>query len=114
MMTGRDAEELGITAPGIGAQFIRGPVRYPGRNGGVEVGGVAIEGPLCELRDQDVLVIVAPLGAAPQVRTTCGLCGTPYERGECLACKAKREEAKRVVEERLLFDEEFSALLSEG
>jgi hypothetical protein len=113
-MIRHDAEELGITASGIGAQFIRGPVRYPGRNGGVEVGGVAIEGPLCELRDQDVLVILAPLGAAPQVGTTCSLCSTPHEGGECPSCKAEREEAKRAVEERLLFDEEFSALLSEG
>ncbi|NIN69097.1 MAG: hypothetical protein GTO63_31305 [Anaerolineae bacterium] len=113
-MIRHDAEELGITAPGIGAQFIRGPVRYPGRNGGVEVGGVAIERTLRELRDQEVLLIVAPLDSAQKPSAICELCGNPHEEAECLARKAKREEAERAAEERLLFDDEFSALLSEG
>jgi hypothetical protein len=109
-----DTEEMASTARGIGAQVIQGPLRYPGRNGGLEIGGVAIERPLCELQDQEVLLIVAPLRPALKAPITCGLCGTPHERDECPACKAKREEAKRADEERLLFDEEFSPLLSEG
>jgi hypothetical protein len=109
-----DTEELAITARGIGAQVIQGAVHYPGRNGGLDVGDVDIEGPLCQLKDQEVLLIVAPVRPVQQVRTTCRLCGTLCERGECPSCKAKREEAKRAAEERLLFDEEFSPLLSEG
>lgn len=114
MTIGYDAEQLASTARAIGAQVIRVPVRYPGREGGLDVGDVDIERPLCELKDQEVLVIVAPLRPAQKVATICGLCATPCEGGECPACKAEREEAKRVVEERLLFDQEFSALLSEG
>ncbi len=109
-----DAEELASTAREIGAQVIRGSVRYPGHEGGLHAGDVDNERPLCELKDQEVLVIVAPLRSTQKVPTICGLCGTPYEGGQCPACKAEREEAKRLVEERLLFDQEFSALLSEG
>lgn len=114
MMIKHDTEELAITARGIGAQVIRGAVHYPGREGGLDVGDVDIEGPLRQLQDQEVLLIVAPLRPAQEVPSVCGLCGTPYERGECPACKAKREGAKRAAEERLLFDDEFSPLLSEG
>lgn len=113
-MSKRDAEELAFTARAIGAQVIRGPVHYPGRGERLDVGDLEIERTLRGLKDQEVLLIVAPLDRGPQVRTTCSLCSTPYEGGECPACKAQREEAKRVVEERLLFDEEFSALLCEG
>ncbi len=114
MMSKRDAEELAFTARAIGAQVIRGPVHYPGQGERLDVGDLDIETTLRGLMDQEVLLIVAPLGGGRQVRTNCSLCSTPYEEGECPACKAQREEAKRFVEERLLFDEEFSALLSEG
>jgi len=114
MIIRHDAEELASAARGIGAQVIRGSVRYPGRKGSLDVGGVDIEGPLCGLKDEEVLVIVAPLRGAHKVASICRLCGTPYQGGECPACKAERKEAKRDVEERLLFDKEFSALLSEG
>lgn len=109
-----DAEELASTARAIGAQVIRGPVHYPGCGDGLDVGDVDIERTLRELKDQEVLVIVAPLHSPRKVPAICCLCGTPYEGGQCPACKAEREEAKRVVEERLLFDQEFSAMLSEG
>ena len=114
MIIRHDAEALAATARGLGAQVIRGAVRYPGREGGLDVGDVEIEGPLCALKDQEVLVIVAPLRPVQKAPAICGQCGTRYEGGECPACSAEREEAKRVVEERLLFDQEFSVLLSEG
>ncbi len=105
---------LSYMAERLGAQVIRGPVRYPGRRGGVDVGEVNIEEPLCGLKDQEVLIIVAPLNPAQEISTVCGSCGMPYERGECPACKTKSEETKRAAEEGLLFDEEFSGLLSQG
>ena len=37
-----NAEELGLIAQEIGAEVIRGPVRYPGRLGDIDVGGVDI------------------------------------------------------------------------
>lgn len=113
MVIRQDAEGLASTAQEMGAQVIRGSVRYPGREGGLAIGDVDIEEPLGELKDQEVLVIVAPLRRAQELATICGRCRTPYEGAECPACKAEREEARRGVQERLLFDEEFSALLGE-
>lgn len=54
-----------------------------------------------ELKGQEVVLIIAPLGPAEELPVICGLCGTPYDGGECPTCKAEREEAKRVIEERL-------------
>ena len=108
-----DTEELASAARGICAQVIQGPLRYPGRNGGLEIGGVAIERSLRELRGHEVLIVVAPLRPAAKAPITCGLCGMPHEGDECPASKAKRREARSADEERLLFDEEFSPLLSE-
>lgn len=101
MVIRENAEELAVIAEEIGAQVIRGGVRYPGRQGGFEVGKVDIEQLPCEVEDQEVVMIVAPLGPVEELPSICGLCGTPYEEKECPACKAEREEAKRVIEERL-------------
>ena len=107
MIIRHDAEELAVTAQKIGAKVIRGPVHYPGRGGGLDVGGMDIEQPLYKLKDQEVLVIVAPLPPAQEVSTICVVCGTPCQGGECATCRAEREE-------RLLFDGQFSGLLSES
>lgn len=76
-------------------------MRYPGRLGDVEARGVDIGEYLYELKDQEVIVIVAPLNPMQEMPTFCGLCRTPYDGDECPTCRAEREEAKRVIEERL-------------
>lgn len=90
----------------IGAQVLRGAVRYPGREAGFDVGDVDLKDLLYELRGQEVMIIIAPLGPAPEQATICGLGGTPYDGDECPTCKAEQEEAKRVIEERLRRDRE--------
>ena len=52
------------------------------------------------------MVIVAPLVPMQEMPVFCGLCGTRYDGEECPACRAEREEAKRVIEERLRGDRE--------
>ena len=42
MVRADNAEELALIAEEIGAEVIRGPVRYPSETGGIEVGGVDI------------------------------------------------------------------------
>jgi len=101
MVGADDAEELALIAKEIGAQVIRGRVRYPGRDGGLDVGGVDVEEFLYELKDHEVMIIIAPLGAVRQLPTICGLCMTPYTGDECPTCRMEREEAKRVIERRL-------------
>jgi len=61
---------------------------------------------LCELKEQEVVVIVAPLNPVQKMPTACGLCRTAYSQDECRTCRADREEEKRVIEERLCRDRE--------
>jgi len=79
-------------------------VRYPGQLGDIEAGEVDIGECLYELRDNDVMLIVVPLGPVEETPIVCGLCRTTYQGDECPACKTEREDAKRVIEERLRRD----------
>ena len=78
----------------------------PGHLGDVDVGGVDIGEYLNELEGQEVVAIVAPLFPVQELPVFCGLCGTRYDGEECPTCRAEREQAKRVIEERLRGDRE--------
>ena len=101
-----NTEELALIAEEIGAEAIRGPVRYPGKLGDIEVGGVDIGEYLYELKVQEVMLVIAPVGSVEEPPTLCGLCRTPYDADECPTCRAEREDAKTVIEERLREDRE--------
>ena len=81
----------------MGAEVMRGPVVYPGKLGDIEVGDVDIGEYLYELKDQEVMLIVAPIGPVEEPSVICGLCRTPYEGDECPACRQEREDAKGVI-----------------
>ena len=101
-----NAEELALIAQEKGAEVTRGPVRYPGQLGDIEIGGIDIGEYLCELKDQEVMLIIAPIGSVEEPPVICGLCRTPYEGDGCPTCRTEREDAKRVIEERLSRDRE--------
>jgi hypothetical protein len=104
--TADNTEELALIAQEVGAEIIRGPVRYPSESGDFAGGGVDIGEYLYELKDQEVMLIVAPLGPVQELPIICGLCGTPYSNDECATCRTEREDAKRMIEERLWRDRE--------
>jgi hypothetical protein len=104
MLRPDNTDELALIAQEIGAEVIRGPVRYPSELGDIAVGGVDIGEYLYELKDQEVMLIVAPIGRVEELPIICGLCGTPYDGDECPTCRTEREDAKRVIEERLRRD----------
>ena len=81
-------------------------MRYPGKLGDIEVGGVDSGEYLHELKDQEVVLILVPLGPVEQLPIICGVCGTPYHDDDCPTCRTEREDAKRVIEERLRRDRE--------
>lgn len=60
-----------------------------------------IERVLCAVEHQEVVMSVAPLGSVEESPTICGLCRTRYEERELSECKAKREQAKRIVQQGL-------------
>ena len=96
-----NAQALALIARQLGGEVIRGRVRYLGPDRGVHVGDVHIGDLLHELNEQEVVVIIAPLGPPQESPLLCHVCGTEYESGECPICKAEGEEADRVVEETL-------------
>ena len=97
MVIRENAEELASIAEEIGAEVIRGALRYPGREGGFEIGDVDIGELLYELKGQEVVIVIAPLGPVEEPPTICRLCRTPYEGKECPVCKTEKGEAKRVI-----------------
>lgn len=96
-----NAEELAFMTQGIGAEIIRGAVRYYSEIGDIAVGAVDIGDYLYELKGQEVVLIVAPLGPVKELPIIRGLCGTPCGDDECPPRRAEREDARRVIEERL-------------
>jgi len=101
-----NAEKLALIAQEIGAEVMRGPVRYPGEMGDIAIGAVDIGEYLYELKGQEVMLVTAPLGPVEELPIISGLCGTPYGDDECPTCTTEREDAKRVIEERLRKDRE--------
>jgi hypothetical protein len=111
MNQGKKAEELASIARGRGVKVLRGPLHYGANGARPQVGDVEIDELLHEMAAHEVLLIVAPLELLQEPPARCPQCGRPYRGGECSDCKARKEEAKRAEEERLLFDEGFSGLL---
>ena len=111
MVSWDDTERLASVAQQMGASVLRGPVRHAAFGVSLHVGDVEIDDLLHEMAAHEVLVIIAPLGLAPEPCLLCPLCRRACQGGECPVCRAELEEAKRSQEERLLFDEGFSGLL---
>jgi hypothetical protein len=110
MVPWSDAEGLASTAQEMGVRVLRGPIRYAAAERSLQVGDVEIDELLHEIATEEVLLIVAPVGPAPDERSVCPLCHRTYQEDECPHCRAEREEAKRALQERLLFDEGFPRL----
>lgn len=61
---------------------------------------------LYELKGQEVMRVIAAIGPVEQLPLICPLCRTPYNDDECPTCKTEREDARRLIEERLQRDRE--------
>jgi len=94
-----NAEELGNIADEVGAEVLRGALRYPSNSGGWQSGELDLSEHLARYRDHELMVIIAPIGRASEVDRTryiCGICGFAMtELGECPRCKMQdREDAE--------------------
>lgn len=96
-----NAKELANIAQQMGASVLHGALTYPSGNGGFALGDVDLDECLYELRGQELMLMVLPLGEAKPLPTICGLCMTPYTGDECPRCKEERDRAKKVIERRL-------------
>ena len=88
-----NAHELAAIAGEIGADVISGVLPYPSDTGGWLVGYVDFCEHLDRYRNQEIIVIIAPVGSTPAPTYTCGICGFVYdEYGECPRCKLASEQ----------------------
>lgn len=100
-MGNSEIEQLALAAESLRATVLKGALTYPSENGGFALGDLELDEYLYELRGQELILIVMPLGEAPKIGTICGLCMTPYTGDECPTCRIERDRAKRLIEKRL-------------
>ena len=104
-----NAEELANIAQETGAEVLRGPMRYPSRSGGWQLGDLDLSEHLAKYEDHEIVVIVASLGKAGEVereKYVCGICGFAMDHvGECPRCKLQRERTARGLRRRAFLSE---------
>jgi hypothetical protein len=82
-----NVEELVNIAKEIGAEVIRGPLRYPSETGGWQLGDVDLGEHLWQYRDHEVTLILAVTGEAEE-QIVCGICGFVMDEvGDCPRCR---------------------------
>ncbi len=83
-----NAHELEEIAHEIGADVQQGVLRYPSETGGWQLGDLDLSEHLARYRDQRLVLIIAPVGAAEPATYTCSICGfVMNEVMECPRCK---------------------------
>lgn len=98
MINPANARGLATIAQEIGADISSGDLRYPSETGGWQFGDLDLSEYLDRYRDQQVIVIIASIGPAPEPSYTCGICGFVYnEYGECPRCKVVGKGVTRSV-----------------
>ena len=91
-----NAQELANIAREAGADVLQGDLRYPSDSDGWQLGDLDLSEYLDQYRDQQLVVIIAPLGKAQDPTYTCGICGLMMnELGECPRCKLIVEATAR-------------------
>ncbi len=95
-----NARELEEIAHEIGADVLQGVLRYPSDAGGWQLGDLDLSEYLARYRDQRLVLIIAPLGAAEPTTYTCGVCGfVMNDVMECPRCKLiVQEQADGLVD----------------
>ena len=105
MLNKSNAQELAEIAREAGAVVMRGQVQYPGpMTGEWEIGSNTVSEVLYQLRDRQLLIILAPVEGEPV--HLCGICGFTLSKPSeaCPRCALHNEDAasaldgKRVAE----------------
>ena len=86
-------------------------LRNPGRTGGMETSGRDSRGYLCELRDQWLVLLVAPLRRAEEILLIRAPCRVLKAQNECPNCTTEIAAARRTMQQQLPTDREEKARL---
>ncbi len=101
-----NAAELAIMAGEIGAEILEGRLSGPSAAGGRQLGGLDLDAYLARLRDQHVLVIIAPIAGDEPVTFPCDVCGQVMTHlSPCPQCARRTAEAARASERLDILDQ---------
>ena len=76
-----NGRELARIAEEVGAVIIDGVLRYPSETGGWQLGGIDLTEFLERYRDQQVMLIIAPISAADPDTVLCGVTWSQNNQG---------------------------------
>ena len=94
-----NASELATIAREVGAEVLEGDLRYPSQAGSWQLGDLDLGEHLRRYRDQQLMVVLVPLGMAEKETATCGICGFVMDKvGECPRCKLALQSATDAIE----------------
>jgi hypothetical protein len=101
-------------ATGIGADLLRGTLRYDEKSGNWYLDSVNVMPYLARYRDQEVMIVLAPLGTLPvreAPRLECEICGCALdELGDCPRCQLHFVQTARRRQERVRKERLFSEI----
>lgn len=89
------AQEIATIAEQAGARVFRGRIFYPAETGAFSIGPVDLDGYLYELRDLDIILVLAIVGEG-EMPSVCPECGTAYRGAECPQCRVERDDIEGV------------------
>lgn len=101
-----NAAELAIMAGEIGAGILEGRLSGPSAAGGWRLGGLDLEAYLARLRDQHLVLIIAPIAGAEPVTFPCDVCGQAMTHlSPCPRCARRAAEAAQAGERLDILDQ---------
>jgi hypothetical protein len=109
-----DTQELPNSATGSGADLLRGALRYDDRSGNWYLGNVNMTPYLARYRDQEVMIVIAPLGKAStheEPHLVCDICGCALDdMGDCPRCQLHFVQTARQLRDRVQREILFSEI----
>ena len=86
----KEALNLSTTAYDLGADVLRGLLKRATEEGPWNLGDIDLAEWLERYEDQEVVVIVAPVGPQSTEKRTCSTCGAEYLGNQCPHCREIR------------------------
>jgi hypothetical protein len=86
----KEALNLSTTAYDLGADVLRGLLKRAAQDGSWTLGDIDLEAWLERYVDQELVIIMAPVGPQSEETRTCSTCGTEYVGNQCPHCREIR------------------------
>ena len=89
-----EALTLSTAAYEMGADVLRGQLAKSAGDSGWTIGDTRLDAWLERYADQELIVIIAPVGAKASGKQVCGTCGAEYSGNQCPRCREVRQRLR--------------------